>query len=147
MIVYFNLSIASASWCLKKVATQQINELNIKRTADFFDMNSKIVNGDYSYLWAHTFRLVFLNPVGVQKRTVSHLRGLFKIFKMRYSTFLYSYWIGLHVHFKKAILHLKRATVPLYLSICVIIPRGNCNSTPRLETRHFKKPRFPMFYT
>ena len=57
------------------------------------------------------WRLIFLNPVGVQKRTVSHFKGLFKTFKMRYSTFLYSYWIGLHVHFKKAILHLKRATV------------------------------------
>ena len=32
---------------------------------------------------------------------------------------LYSYWIGLYVHFKKAILHLKRATVPFYLSISV----------------------------
>ena len=65
------------------------------------------------------WRLVFLNPVGVQRRTVSHFKGLFKTFKMRYSTFLYSYWIGLHVHFKKAILHLKRATVWFSLSICV----------------------------
>ena len=40
---------------------------------------------------------------------VSHFKGLFKTFKMRCSTFLYSYWIGLQVHFKKAILHLKRA--------------------------------------
>ena len=37
-----------------------------------------------------------VDPVGVQKRTVSHFKGLFKTFKMRYSTFLYSYWIGLH---------------------------------------------------
>ena len=36
-----------------------------------------------------------------------------------HSTFLYSYWIGLHVHFKKAILHLKRATIPFLLSVCV----------------------------
>ena len=36
------------------------------------------------------------DPVGVQKRTVSHFKGLFKTFKMRYSTFLYSYWISLH---------------------------------------------------
>ena len=28
---------------------------------------------------------------------------------MRYSTFLYFYWIGLHAHFQKAILHLKTA--------------------------------------
>ncbi len=47
--------------------------------------------------------------MGVQRRTVSHFKGLFKTFKMRYSTFLYSYWIGLHVHFKKAILLLKMA--------------------------------------
>ena len=37
-----------------------------------------------------------MNPVEVQRRTVSHFKGLFKTFKMRYSTFLYSYWIGLH---------------------------------------------------
>ena len=42
-----------------------------------------------------------LNLVEVQRRTVSHFKGLFKTFKMRYSTFLYSYWIRLHVHFKK----------------------------------------------
>ena len=50
---------------------------------------------------------------------LSHFKGLFKIFKMRYSTFLYSYWIGLHVHFKKASLHLKKAIGPLLLSFCV----------------------------
>ena len=55
------------------------------------------------------------DPIGVQKRTVSHFKGLFKTFQMRY------YWIDLHIHFKKAILHLKRATVPLYLSICVLL--------------------------
>ena len=65
------------------------------------------------------WRLVFLNPVGVQRRTVSHFKGLFKTFKMRYSMFLYSNWIGLHVHFKKAILHLKRANMQFFLSICV----------------------------
>ena len=59
------------------------------------------------------------DPVEVQKRTVSHFKGLFKTFEMKYSTFLYSYWIGLHVHFKKAILHLKRATIPFLLSLCV----------------------------
>ena len=42
--------------------------------------------------------------MGVQKRTVSHFKGLFKTYEMRYSTSLYSYWISLHVHFKKAIL-------------------------------------------
>ena len=62
------------------------------------------------------WRLVFLNSVGVQRRTVSHFKGLFKTFKMRYSTFPYSYWIGLHVHFNKAILHLKRANMPFFLS-------------------------------
>ena len=40
---------------------------------------------------------------------------------MRYSTFLYSYWIGLHVYFKKAILHLKRAKG-------VFISFGDCTS-------------------
>ena len=45
------------------------------------------------------------DPVGLQKRIVSLLKGLFKTIKMRYSTFPYSYWIGFHVHFKKAILH------------------------------------------
>ena len=59
------------------------------------------------------------DPVRVQRRTVSHFKGLFKTFKMRYSTFLYSNWIGLHLHFKKAILHLKRATIPFLLSLCV----------------------------
>ena len=44
------------------------------------------------------------DSVGVQKRTVSHFKGLEKTFKMKYSTFLYSYGIDLHVHFKKAIL-------------------------------------------
>ena len=57
--------------------------------------------------------------MGVQRRTVSHFKGLFKTFKMRYSTFLYSYWIGLHVHFKKAILHLKRAFVKYVLATTV----------------------------
>ena len=61
--------------------------------------------------------------MGVQRRTVSHFKGLFKTFKMRYSTFLYSYWIGLHVHFKKAILHLKRATVRglMYVYLCMTL--------------------------
>ena len=62
------------------------------------------------------------DPVGVQKRTVSHFKGLFKTFEMRYSTFLYSYWIGLHVHFKKAILHLKRANMPFFSSPTVDSP-------------------------
>ena len=65
------------------------------------------------------WRPVSLNPVGVQRRTVSHFKGLFKTFKMRYSTFLYSYWIGLHVHFKKAILHLKRAKVRILFLLSV----------------------------
>ena len=51
------------------------------------------------------WRLVEADPVGIQRRAVSHFKGLFKTFKMRYSTFLYSYWIGLHVHFKNAILN------------------------------------------
>ena len=41
---------------------------------------------------------------------------------MRYSTFLYSYWIGLHVHFKKAILHLKRAKgVFIFFGDCITL--------------------------
>ena len=64
------------------------------------------------------WRLVSLHPVGVQRRTVPHFNRL-KTVKMRNSMSLYSYWIGLHIHFKKAILHLKRATVRFYLSICV----------------------------
>ena len=53
----------------------------------------------------------------------SHWIGLHQPSKLnvqefRYGTFLYSYWIGLHVHFKKAILHLKRAVVRFSLSIC-----------------------------
>ena len=67
------------------------------------------------------WRPVSLNPVGVQRRTVSHFKGLFKTFKMRYSTFLYFYWIGLHVYFKKAILHLKMASVRRLMSMSVYL--------------------------
>ena len=34
--------------------------------------------------------------VRVQKRTVSHFKGLEQTFKMKYSTSLNSHWIGLH---------------------------------------------------
>ena len=60
------------------------------------------------------------DPVRVQRHAVFHFKGLFKTFKMRYSTFLYFYWIGLHVHFKKANLHLKRAFVKYVLTTTVI---------------------------
>ena len=94
-----SLSMYPTSVQPSKLNNQKTSILLLKRT--FF---SNI------QLW----RMVFFNPVGIQKRTVSHFKGLFKTFKMRYSMFLYSNWIGLHVHFKKAILHLKRATVSLY---------------------------------
>merc|ERR1712208_187426 len=42
------------------------------------------------------------DPVGVQIRALSHFKGLFKTFKMRYSTYLYSYWIGLKYPFQKS---------------------------------------------
>ena len=35
--------------------------------------------------------------------------------------FLYSYWIGLHIHFKKAILHLKRAKVRILFLLSVFV--------------------------
>ena len=40
--------------------------------------------------------------MGVQRCAVPHFNGLFKTFKMRYSTFLYSYWIGLKRPFQKS---------------------------------------------
>ena len=61
--------------------------------------------------------------MGVQRRTVSHFKGLFKTFKMRYIKFMYSYWVGLHVNFKKAILHLKGPLLNTFL--------------PPLENGHF----------
>ena len=68
------------------------------------------------------WRLIFLNPVGVKRRTVSHFKGVFKTFKMRYSTFLYWNWIGLHVHFKKAISHLKMAKgIHIFFRDCMFI--------------------------
>ena len=54
------------------------------------------------------------DSVRVQRHTVSHFKGLEETFKMKYSTSLYSYWIGLHVHFKKAILGVKWPKVPRF---------------------------------
>ena len=72
------------------------------------------------------------DPVGVQKRTVSHFKGLFKTFKMRYSTSLYSYWIGLHDHFKKAILHLKTANGRILFRLTVHIMKLDAFFNPIL---------------
>ena len=70
------------------------------------------------------WRPVEADPVGVQRRALSHFKGLFKTVKMRYSTYLYSYWIGLKYPFQKsrftAKTPWKRATVRFYLSICVL---------------------------
>ena len=71
------------------------------------------------------WRLVEADPGGVQRRAVSHFKGLFKTFKMRYSMSMYSYWIGFHVHFKKAILLLIRYT-------CIVISVHLCNSLQHL---------------
>ena len=49
------------------------------------------------------------DPVGIQRHTVPHFKGLIKTFKMRYSMSLYSYWIVCHVDLKKADLYRKSA--------------------------------------
>ena len=48
------------------------------------------------------WRPVEADPVGVRRRALSHFKGLFKTVKMRYSTYLYSYWIGLKYPFQKS---------------------------------------------
>ena len=64
------------------------------------------------------WRPVEADPVGVQRRALSHFKGLFKTVKMRYSTYLYSYWIGLKYPFQKsrftAKTPRKRARVPRF---------------------------------
>ena len=107
---------------------------NTSRQSWTFEKNLHFSTKTNVFSNVQLWRLLFLNPVGVQRRAVSHFKGLFKTFKMRYSTFLYSYWIGLHVHFKKAILHLKRANMPFFLSVCVCLAVHDlfCNRTVRL---------------
>ena len=101
---------------------------------NILEKNLRFTSKTNVFLNVQLWRPVSLDPVRVQRRAVSHFKGLFKTFKMRYSTFLYSYWIGLHVHFKNAILHLKRAIGPLLLSLCVHKPW----QSPNLNTGRSK---------
>ena len=71
------------------------------------------------YFFVQLWRLVFLEPAGVQGPNVPHFKGLICDYmeltaQGRDSTFTFR-----HALLKKAILHLKRANMPFFLSICV----------------------------
>ena len=67
------------------------------------------------------WRLVSLDPVEVQRRTVSHFKGLIKTFKMRYSMFLYSDGIMFKFRFQKSHFTPKnRNRLDIFLSHCIL---------------------------
>ena len=88
-----------------------------------FKKTSVLVLKRRFFLNVQLWRPVEADPVGVQRRALSHFKGLFKTVKMRYSTYLYSYWIGLKYPFQKSRFQAKtpwkRAPIRWLMSMCV----------------------------